>query len=123
MMKMPELRCRKIYRTYYQYNHSINSDDQNNRGIILLNAVAAQGYIYHNTAALYIVNTSLFVEEAEISIPDEMEGKNLRIIKDFAGPDQTDRAIAQSDAVIDSTGETVKLSLAPLEAVIISTGF
>jgi hypothetical protein len=41
MLKTPEVQCRAVYRTYYMYNHGKQSEEQNDRGIILLDTVLA----------------------------------------------------------------------------------
>lgn len=106
MIYAKEPLCRKIHRTYYQYNHGIHTGEQNDRGIIALDAILAQGYEYNGKQSLYIINTSLFEEETTISLPSQMENKELTIFRN------------DTATTMKSEG-MLSLSLAPLEILTI----
>jgi hypothetical protein len=108
MLKSPEIRCRKIYRTYYMYNHGVKSGEQGDRGIILLDAVLGQGYRFNGKEILYVVNTSLFHEEAEIALPG---GKGIGAVKNPGCPDEAPLSPVLRDG-------KVRLNMAPLETMV-----
>jgi hypothetical protein len=110
MLKSPEIRCRKIYRTYYMYNHGIKSGEQGDRGIILLDTVLGQAYRFNGKEVLYAANTSLFPEEAEIALPgwDGME-----VIRNPGCPGESPLILVPRDG-------KVTLNMAPLETMVFS---
>ncbi|MDR1531281.1 MAG: DUF6259 domain-containing protein [Clostridiales bacterium] len=69
MLRPPELKCRRILRTYYQYNHSEKVMEQNDYGIIALDAVIGQAWRLDGQTAVFIANTSAFNEECELKLP------------------------------------------------------
>jgi hypothetical protein len=109
MLETPEIRCRKIYRTYYMYNHGIKSGEQGDRGIILLDAVLGQAYRFKDREVFYLVNTSLFYEEAEFSLP----GPGPR----DCGPWELVQLEAGHQKVVYQKGP---VKLAPLEIMVFS---
>jgi hypothetical protein len=115
MLKTDSPRCRKLYRTYYQYNHGKQLGEQNDRGIILLDAVLAQGYALRDAAALYIINTSLFAEDAEIDVPAELRGRECTLAEHYGEGDQ-------GEVKLEKTAAVLRLHLAPLERVVLFTG-
>jgi hypothetical protein len=107
MLKTPEIRCRRIYRGYYMYNHGLASGEQGDRGIVLLDAVLGQGYCFEGKEVLYVVNTSLFHEEAEILLSG---GGAWEAVKNPGCPDETPMPPVPAG--------TVKLNMAPLETMV-----
>jgi hypothetical protein len=108
MLKTPEIRCRKIYRTYYMYNHGLKSGEQGDRGIILLDTVLGQGYRFNGKEVLYVVNTSLFHEEAEIALPG---GDGVQALRNPGCPGEAPVSFVPKDG-------KVKLNMAPLETMV-----
>ena len=60
MLRAPELECAKLERSYFQYNHSANAGEQNDRGQVLRDSVLAQAYTLDGETALFIANTTPF---------------------------------------------------------------
>jgi hypothetical protein len=115
MLKTGAPRCRQLYRTYYQYNHGKQSGEQNDRGIILLDAVLAQGYALQDTAALYIINTSLFAEEVEVEVPAELRDRECTLVEHYGDG-------GAAEVKIEKAAAALTLHLAPLERVVLFTG-
>jgi len=116
--------CRKILRTYYMYNHGINSGEQNDRGIIALDAVMAQGYLYNNGYTLYVINTSLFSEEATIVLPPQLCGSTVKLYRNGAASALSascpaDTASATEPEKAPSVQSALHLTLAPLEIIVL----
>jgi hypothetical protein len=69
MLRPPALMCRKLYRPYYQYNHSEHVPEQHDRGLMLLDAVIAQAWRLEGKEAVFIANTSGFEEQCAVRLP------------------------------------------------------
>ncbi len=77
MQRPPKVECRKIIRTWLQYNHGEKCMEQNQRGIIALDSVIASAYTFEGKTALFIANTTAFPEQASISydMPENISNK------------------------------------------------
>ena len=108
MVQTPPVQCRKLHRTYYQYNHGMAADEQGDRGIILLDAVLAQAYAHGGDAALYVVNTSLHTEVAVIALPSGWEA-----LQGFSHADGAWHAVET-----EPTQGGLRIKLQPLETIV-----
>jgi hypothetical protein len=112
MLEGPEIRCRKIYRAYYMYNHGIASGEQGDRGLILLDAVLGQAYRFKDREVLYLANTSLFHEEAEVFLARGGAGAWEALVNPGC-PDERSLSPGPEEGML-------RLRMAPLETMVLS---
>lgn len=67
MLPAPETGCGQVLRTYFQYNHSEHSGEQNSRGVVSRESVVAQAYEWEGERAAFLANTTAFPQKVSLS--------------------------------------------------------
>lgn len=108
MQRTPQIDCRYTSRNYFQYNHA-NSPEQNSRGVVSRESVAASQYQLEGETALFLANTTAFTETIS------MQGEFLR-------PDADYRVTRMGNENSEQTAggnQLESIELAPYEILVI----
>ena len=106
MIRSIPVECRKIERNWFHYNHGQSNVEYHDKGVVELDTVLVQGYLYEDDLTVYIINTSLCNENVTITLPKSMQSGQITIVCDDSA------TTVESEGVLD-------LFLAPLEIVIV----